>query len=97
VQPGVYNVLVDLKEGAWTLVFSTQPVQEGFDPNDKTRLSGATNYDPKFDVARVPMKLSTLPMNVEQFTITFVDVADKRAALVMSWDNVMAIAELGFP
>jgi hypothetical protein len=96
VQPGVYNVLVDLKDGAWTLLLNTQPVQEGFDPNDKVRLSGATNYDPKFDIARAPMTLSATPVNVEQFTIAFVDVGENRATLAMWWDNVMATAEVGF-
>ncbi len=55
IAPGVYNVFVDLKAGQWTLVLNTQPVQPKFDPNDKVRLSGATNYDSKFDILRVPM------------------------------------------
>ncbi len=33
VPPGVYNVFVDLKPSAWTLVLNTQPVQERFDPD----------------------------------------------------------------
>ena len=31
IAPGIYNVFVDLKPGNWTLVMSTQPVQEKFD------------------------------------------------------------------
>jgi hypothetical protein len=96
LEPGVYNVLVDLKEGAWTLVFTNQPVQEGFDPNDKERLSGAVNYDPKFDLARVPMTLTNLPLRVEQFTIGFVDASDNSVMLGMWWDNVQATAALRF-
>ena len=52
LEPGIYNVLVDLKPTGWTLILSTQERQRDFDPNDKVRLSGANNYDPKFDVAR---------------------------------------------
>ena len=77
--PRVYNVFVDLKPGNWTLVMSNQPVQETFDPNDKVRLSGATNYDPKFDLLRAPMTVRMSDASVEQFTINFTNVTDAGA------------------
>lgn len=92
--PGVYNVFVDLKEGAWTLVLSTQPIQAKYDPNDKVNLYGAYNYDPKFDVARVPMTVTTSPVKVEQFTIGFVNAANGSVSLAMSWDRTVAVADL---
>lgn len=88
--PGVYNVFVDLKPGNWTLVMSNQPVQEKFDPNDKVRLSGATNYDPKFDLLRAPMTVLTSPASVEQFTIGFMNVSDAGATMTMQWDKTVA-------
>jgi hypothetical protein len=94
IQPGVYNVFVDLKPGNWTLVLSTQPVQEQFDPNDKVRLSGATNYDPKFDVLRAPMAVRQGAISAEQFTISFTDVSDTRATLSMAWDKTLATVDL---
>jgi hypothetical protein len=90
IQPGTYNVFVDLKPGNWTLVMSTQPVQEKFDPNDKVRLSGATNYDPKFDVLRAPMTVRTTDTSVEQFTIGFVDVTATSATMTMAWEKTLA-------
>ena len=90
--PGVYNVLVDLKPAAWTLILSTQERQPAFDPNDKVRLSGANNYDPKFDVARVPMQVDTVDYRLESFTITVLNVSDTSAVLAMVWDNVAATA-----
>lgn len=93
IQPGVYNVLVDLKEGAWTFILSTQPIQPKYDPNDKVLLYGAYNYDRKFDVLRVPMRLSTSPMSVEQFTINFVDVGPDRGSLAMSWEKTIATVD----
>lgn len=90
LNPGVYNVFVDLKEKAWTLVLSNQPVQPKFDPNDTVRLSGATNYDPKFDVLRAPMRLATSPTSTEQFTIGFTDVKSDRGTLYMAWDRTVA-------
>jgi hypothetical protein len=94
IAPGVYNLFVDLKPGNWTLVLSTQPVQEQFDPNDKVRLSGATNYDAKFDVIRAPMAVRTGDVSVEQFTIGFSNVSDTRATLSMAWDRTLATIDL---
>ena len=90
IAPGEYNLLVDLKEQAWTLVLSTQPIQPTFDPDDKVRLSGATNYDPKFDVLRAPMRLAVSPVSIEQFTIGFSDVTADRGTLYLSWDRTVA-------
>lgn len=94
IAPGVYNVFVDLKPGNWTLVLSTQPVQEKFDPNDKVRLSGATNYDAKFDVLRAPMTVRTSDASIEQFTIGFANVSDTRVTLSMAWEKTMATVDI---
>lgn len=93
IPPGVYNVLVALKEGAWTLVLSSQPIQAKYDPNDKVNLYGAYNYDPKFDVVRVPMTLMGSTVSVEQFTIGFVNVAEGRGSIAMWWDKAFAVAD----
>jgi hypothetical protein len=89
IAAGEYNVLVELKEKEWTLVLSTQPLQPKYDPNDKVLLYGAYNYDPKFDVLRAPMRLSTSAMSIEQFTIGFADVKSDRGVLYMAWDQTM--------
>jgi Protein of unknown function (DUF2911) len=87
---GEYNVFVELKEKEWTLVLSTQPLQPKYDPNDKVLLYGAYNYDPKFDVLRTPMRLSTSATSIEQFTIGFADVKSDRGTLYMAWDRTIA-------
>jgi hypothetical protein len=94
IAPGIYNVFVDLKEGAWTLVLNTQPVQPKFDPTDKVRLSGATNYDAKFDVLRVPMTVGTRADSLEQFTIAFANATTNSARLIMSWEKTVATVDL---
>ncbi|HYB93692.1 MAG TPA: DUF2911 domain-containing protein [Vicinamibacterales bacterium] len=94
IAPGIYNVFVDLKPGTWTLVLSTQPVQEKFDPNDKVRLAGATNYDPKFDVVRAPMMVRTADASLEQFTIGFTNVSDTKATMSMAWDKTVATIDV---
>ena len=94
IAPGVYNVFADLKAGQWTFVLNTQPVQPKFDPADKVRLSGATNYDAKFDVLRVPMTVTSRADSLEQFTIAFANVTDSSARLIMSWEKTVASVEL---
>ena len=94
IAPGIYNVFADLKAGQWTFVLNTQPVQPTFDPNDKVRLSGATNYDAKFDVLRVPMTMATRPDSLEQFTIAFANVTSSSARLIMAWERTVASVEL---
>jgi hypothetical protein len=89
IAAGEYNVFVELKEKAWTLVLSTQPLQPKYDPNDKVLLYGAYNYDPKFDVLRAPMRLSTSNTSIEQFTIGFADVTSDRGVLYMAWDRTI--------
>lgn len=90
VAPGVYNVFVELKPGAWTLVLNTQPVQEKYDPNEKVKLYGAYNYDAKFDVLRAPMTVRQTDVSTEQLTIGFIDVSATNATLEVRWDTTVA-------
>ncbi len=90
LEAGSYDVFVELKEGGWTLILSTQPTQDKYDPNDKTKIFGAYGYDPKFDVVRVPMKMAKRSEVLDQFTISFVDVTDKGGTLEMAWDKTAA-------
>lgn len=94
IPPGVYNLFVDLKPGNWTLVLSNQPVQEKFDPNDKVRLSGATNYDAKFDLLRAPMTVRAGDQSVEQLTIGFANVTESAATLTIAWEKTVATVAL---
>ncbi len=94
IQPGVYNAFAELKNGAWTLVLSTQPRQPKYDPNDKVLLYGSYNYDPKFDVLRAPMTVKQSDTTVEQLTIGFVNVTATSATLSVAWDKTIATVEL---
>ena len=93
LQPGVYNVFVDLQAAGWTLVLSTQSVQPKYDPNDKVLLYGAYNYDPKFDVLRAPMRMSSLAMSLEQLTLGFSDVRKDGGSFFIAWDRTMAAVD----
>ena len=93
VEPGTYDVFVDLKEGSWTLILSTQPAADKYDPKDKSKMWGSYGYDSKYDVARLPMTLSTPPHSVDQFTIAFLDMTDDGGKLAMAWDHQAAMVD----
>jgi len=90
---GEYSLFVDLKESGWTLVVSNQPYQKNYDPAEKTATFGAYNYDPKYDVVRVPMKMVVPQVSVDQFTIAFVDMTPKGGKLAMVWEKTGAFVE----
>jgi len=96
IEPGSYDVFVDLKESGWTLILSTQPTQDKYDPNDKTKIWGSYGYDPKFDVVRVPMKMVTPQVSVDQFTIAFADMSEKGGKLAMVWEKTGAVVPFAF-
>jgi hypothetical protein len=88
--PGSYDLFVDLKEPAWTLIVSTQPTQDRYDPAEKMKIWGSYGYDAKYDVARVPMQMVPLNSSHEQFTIGFVDMSDKGGKIAMAWEKTGA-------
>ena len=90
---GEYSVFVELKENAWTLIFSNWPAQEKYDPNNKAALWGAYGYTPDKDVLRAAMKVETLPLSIDQFTIAFIDMSAAGGTLAMVWDTTMATVE----
>ena len=90
VPVGEYSLFVDLKERQWTLVVSTWPAQEKYDPNNKDALWGAYNYTPEKDVLRAPMTLETLPHSRDQLTWEFLDMKVDSGAMAVSWDKSLA-------
>ena len=90
LQPGVYDLFVELKEGSWTLIVGTQPTQDVHDAREKTKIWGSYGYDPAFDAARAPMTVTRLDHSVDQFTIGFFDMSDSGGKLGMEWETTRA-------
>jgi len=91
VPAGEYGLLIDLEGPAdWTLVVTRQPRQAEFDAANTTDLIGATNYDPKFDVVRVPMVVGSADAKLDQLTIFFRDVTKTGGTLALAWENTVA-------
>ena len=89
VPAGEHSLFIELKEGAWTAVLSSQPYMETF---DRAKIAegqtwGAYGYKPEFDVVRAPMTVEARERRVEQMAIAFVDVSAEGGTLVVLWDN----------
>ena len=93
VPPGEYSVFVDVKSPRdWTLIISSWAAQQRFDTKNKEALWGAYGYTPDKDVARVAMKVDTLPFTVEQLTWSFVDMTPNSGRVAIMWAKTMASA-----
>jgi hypothetical protein len=91
VPPGEYSLFIDVKGPQdWTLIISSWAAQQRFDQNDKTALWGAYGYTPDKDVARVPMKVETIPFSVEQLTWSFLDVTPDSGRIAIAWAKTLA-------
>jgi Protein of unknown function (DUF2911) len=91
IEPGSYDIFVDLKSTGWTLILSTQATQEKYDKDEKTKIWGSYGYDPKFDVVRVPMTMMTPAVSIDEFSIGFVDMSDAGGKLALAWDKTAAV------
>ena len=93
VPAGDYSLFIDVTGPTqWTLIVSRWNAQLKFDPNDKTALWGAYGYTADKDVARIPMRVETLPFGVEQLTWSFVDMTNDGGRMVLMWGKTMASA-----
>jgi hypothetical protein len=90
VPAGEYSLFIDLKPTVWTLIVSNWPAQTKFDPQNKTALWGAYGYTPDKDVARISMKVDTLPFAVDQLTWTFLDMTNDSGRVAIMWGKTMA-------
>jgi hypothetical protein len=91
---GEYSLFVDLKEGNWTLVLSTQAIQpQRHDEKDTKATWGALNYDPKFDLVRVPMKVAKGADSFDQFSIDFINMTQAGGTMAMRWENTVATVD----
>jgi hypothetical protein len=96
VAVGEYDLFVDLQASGWTLIVSTQKSADHYDPKDKSKIWGSYGYDPKFDVVRIPMTVTTVPASLDQLTIQFEDITDHGGNLVIAWDKTRAVAPFKF-
>ena len=70
-------------ENEWTIIFSKN-----------LKLWGAYGYKPDADALRVTVKPTTLPNDVETFTIGFGDLKDDSATIHLDWDKTRVPVQL---
>jgi hypothetical protein len=91
VPPGEYSLFIDVKGPTdWTLIVSSWPALQRFDQTNKTALWGAYGYTPEKDVARVAMKVESIPFSVEQLTWSFLDMTTDSGRIAIAWAKTMA-------
>lgn len=90
VPAGEHTLLIDLKPSNWTLVVSSWPAQEKYDPKNKAALWGSYDYTPDKDVVRTKMVLATLPFAVEQLTWAFTDMTTNSGRMAIMWGTQRA-------
>jgi len=92
IPAGEYSLFVDLKPATWTLIVSRWAAQVKFDPQNKDALWGAYGYTPDKDVARIPMKVDTLPFAIDQLTWSFFDMTNDGGRVAIMWGKTLASA-----
>lgn len=97
IEPGDYSLFVDLAEGAWTLIVSTQARQEQYDRGNTDAIWGAYGYDPQHDVVRAPMAVSAAEHSLDQLTIVFLDVTGAGGKIAMGWGKTLAMVGFELP
>ena len=82
VPAGSYTLYTVPDQGSWKLIINKQTGQWG------------TQYDQGQDLARVDMKVSSLPQPVEQFTIGLEKAGGDSAALNIDWETTRASVDV---
>jgi hypothetical protein len=78
VPRGTYTLWTIPERESWTLIVNRVTGQWG------------TDYDKSQDLARLPMKVTTLNESVEQFTIAITPKGATSGVLTMTWDSTQA-------
>jgi hypothetical protein len=82
VPAGTYTIYSLPGEKAWKLIINRQTGQWG------------TQYDEAQDVARIDLKVASLPQPVELFTITLSATGPNAGQIVLEWENTRLTAPI---
>ena len=98
VPAGEYSLLIDIKEGEWTAIVSSQPsigrvtsredVQKGM---AEGKSWGAYGYKPENDVARAEMMVNKSEQSTDNLVYWFSGVSDEGGSIGIAWDDHIAM------
>jgi hypothetical protein len=83
VPAGSYALFTIATKDGWTLLINKTPDQWG-----------AFSYDKGQDLGGVPLKVSSTPSAVEQFTMAFEKKGDRASTLTLTWENTKASVDI---
>jgi len=83
VPAGTYTIYTLPGEKAWKLIINKQTGQWGL------------QYDQAQDLARIDLKVESIPQPVEQFTITLAGTGAKAGLLSMEWESTKLSVPFG--
>lgn len=90
IPAGEYSLFIELNSPTqWTLIVSSWAQAQRLNAPISEGLYGAFNYTPEKDVARAPMRVDTLPYQVEQLTWEFTDLTPDGGRMAILWDKAM--------
>ena len=97
VPAGEYSLFIELDSPTqWTFIVSSWAQAQRFNAPISEGLYGAFNYTPENDVVRAPMRVDTLPYQVEQLTWEFIDITAEGGRMSIRWDRNMASVPFKF-
>lgn len=98
VPAGEYSFMIELKEGSWTAILSSQPYigrvnsrEEVAEGMKEGKSWGGYGYKAEHDVARAPMMVAKVENSIDNLTYWFSDVSDSGGALAIGWDDHVAV------
>jgi hypothetical protein len=86
---------VEAPAGTYALFTIPDPKEWTIILNRESDQWGAYRYNESLDVLRVKVKAETLPKVQETFSITFEDIRDEAALLVLAWENLRVPIPIG--
>ena len=91
------HIVIELNSPTqWTFIVSSWAQAQRFNAPISEGLYGAFNYTPEKDVARAPMRVDTLPYQVEQLTWEFTDMTPDGGRMAILWDKTMGSVPFRF-
>jgi len=89
---GEYSLFVEFSGRSWTLIVSNHKAKSS-GRSAEEGLWGSYEYTADKDVMRIPMKVSTNSLAVDQLTYSFVNMTQQDGTLAIMWDKELATVD----
>ena len=97
VPAGEYSFLIDIAEGSWTAILSSQPYIGRVNSREEVgqgmaegKSWGGYGYKKEHDVVRAPMNVEKTEYSIDNLSYWFSNVSDAGGNLSIGWDDHIA-------